>query len=91
MRWITLGLLALIVATQGNLWLGKGSVPHVWNLQRQLDAQLAANDAARERNTRLVAEVNDLKEGLEMVEDRARGELGMVRPDEILVQLTRPR
>jgi cell division protein FtsB len=52
-----------------------------------LHAQQQANDAARARNQRLAAEVNDLKEGLEMVEEKARSELGMVKPDEILVQL----
>jgi cell division protein FtsB len=84
-------LAALLVAVQANLWLGKGSLPYVMSLQRQLDQQNAGNQAARERNARVVAEVSDLKEGLEMVEERARSELGMLRPDEILVQLTKRR
>jgi cell division protein FtsB len=63
----------------------------VWSLQGQLAAQQATNAAARERNARVEAEVSDLKEGLEMVEDKARSELGMLRPDEILVQVTKPR
>jgi cell division protein FtsB len=58
------------------------------SLRKQLVEQQAANDAARERNARVAAEVNDLKEGLEMVEEKARSELGMVRPDEILVQVS---
>lgn len=91
MRWVTVVLAALFVAVQANLWLGKGSLPYVMSLQRQLDLQNAGNQAARERNARVVAEVSDLKEGLEMVEDRARSELGMLRPDEILVQLTKRR
>lgn len=91
MRWVTLALAALIVAVQVDLWLGKSSLPYVWSLQRELDQQLAVNEAARERNARTAAEVSDLKEGLEMVEDKARSELGMLRPDEILVQVTRPR
>jgi cell division protein FtsB len=90
-RWVTLALAALLVAVLANLWLGKGSLPYVWTLQSQLDLQLATNSAARERNARVVAEVNDLKEGLEMVEDKARSELGMLKPDEILVQLTKRR
>ena len=53
--------------------------------------QRAANDEARERNARLSAEVNDLVEGLEMVEERARLDLGMIKPDEILVQVTARR
>jgi cell division protein FtsB len=60
----------------------------VWSLQRQLEAQQARNDALRNRNRAVSAEVADLKEGLEMVEEKARSELGMLRPDEVLVQLT---
>ena len=90
-RWITVVLLALLVAVQAKLWLGKGSLPYVMSLQKQFDQQTATNAGARERNARVIAEVSDLKEGLEMVEDKARSELGMMRPDEILVQLTKRR
>ena len=86
-RWATLVLLVLLAAVQGSLWLGKGSLPHVWSLQRQLESQQARNEALRARNRAVSAEVADLKEGLEMIEERARTELGMVRPDEILVQV----
>ncbi len=88
MRWLTVLLAALCVAVQADLWLGHASVPYVVGLRRQLDMQQATNDEARERNARLEAEVSDLKEGLEMVEEKARSELGMVKPDEILVQVT---
>jgi cell division protein FtsB len=91
MRWATLAILSLLVVVQGDLWFGKGNWPYVMSLRAQLDTQLAANDKARTRNTRAAAEVADLKTGLEMVEDKARSELGMVRPDEILVQVTKPR
>ena len=74
---------------QADLWFGRASLPHVMGLHTQLAAQQATNEAARERNARLSAEVSDLKEGLEMVEEKARSELGMVKPDEILVQVTR--
>jgi cell division protein FtsB len=87
----TAGLVVLIALAQGSLWFGKGSVPHVAGLQNQLREQLATNDAARARNARLAAEVGDLREGLEMVEETARRELGMVREHEILVQYTRRR
>ena len=90
-RWITLVLLALLIAVQAQLWVGKGSLAHVMSLQKQFDEQTATNAGARERNARVIAEVSDLKEGLEMVEDKARSELGMLRPDEILVQLTKRR
>ncbi|MDO9092984.1 MAG: cell division protein FtsB [Rubrivivax sp.] len=88
MKWAPLILVGLLVVVQGDLWFGKGNLPYVWGLQKQLVQQQQANVAARERNARVVAEVSDLKEGLEMVEEKARSELGMVRPDEILVQVT---
>jgi len=89
LRLLTLALAALLLLVQGSLWLGKSSLPYVMGLQSQLTEQLATNEAARARNARLMAEVNDLKEGLEMVEEKARAELGMVRPNEILVQVTK--
>ncbi len=70
------------------LWFGKGGVPRVMELRSKLADQKTANELARERNGQLSAEVRDLKEGLEMVEEKARFELGMVRPDEILVQVS---
>jgi cell division protein FtsB len=91
MKWTPVVLAALLVVVQGDLWFGKGNVPYVMGLQKQVDAQRLANVQLRERNARVLAEVNDLKEGLEMVEEKARSELGMVKPDEILVQLTKPR
>ena len=87
MRWITLGLIALLTLVQAELWFGKGGVPRMLDLQGKLSAQQAANEAAKARNAQLDAEVRDLKEGLEMVEEKARHELGMVKPDEILVQM----
>jgi len=87
MRWSTAALLALLVLVQAQLWLGNGGKPHAMNLELQLARQQATNDAARTRNLRLQAEVRDLREGLEMVEEKARSELGMVKPDEILVQI----
>jgi cell division protein FtsB len=91
MKWPAVVLGALLLVVQGDLWFGKGNLPYVVGLQKQLDAQRVANTAARERNERVRAEVGDLKEGLEMVEEKARAELGMVRADEILVQVTRPK
>jgi len=90
-RWTTLVLAALLVMVQGDLWLGKGNMPYVMSLRKQVEGQRAVNAQLRERNLRVAAEVADLKEGLEMVEEKARSELGMVRPDEILVQVTARR
>jgi cell division protein FtsB len=91
MRWITLALAALLVLVHAELWFGKGGVPRMVELQRKLSAQQATNDSARRRNDQLSAEVSDLKEGLEMVEEKARLELGMIKPDEIFVQLSPAR
>jgi cell division protein FtsB len=90
-RWITLGLAALLVLVQAELWFGKGGVPRMVELQRKLAAQQSTNEQAKRRNAQLAAEVSDLKEGLEMVEEKARFELGMIKPDEIYVQLSPAR
>ena len=91
MRWITLALAALLVLVQAELWFGRGGVPRMVELSAKLEAQKLRNEAARRRNEQLAAEVNDLKEGLEMVEEKARFELGMIKPDEIFVQLSPTR
>jgi cell division protein FtsB len=92
MRALTFTLAALLVAIQYPLWLGKGGWVRVWEHDRQLAAQREKNDALQARNAALDAEVRDLKQGLEAVEERARFELGMIRQDEVFFQLVdRPR
>ena len=86
MRLVPLVLLALIALVQAELWTGRSGVPRVMELQNQVAEQQARNEEARERNARLSAEVRDLQEGLEIIEEKARSELGMVRANEILVQ-----
>jgi cell division protein FtsB len=90
-RFVTAALLALIALVHAELWFGKTGVPRVMELRDKLSEQNARNDVAREHNAQLDAEVRDLKEGLEMVEEKARFELGMVKPDEILIQVTPPK
>jgi cell division protein FtsB len=80
-------LIALLGVVQAQLWLGRGSVRDVAQMQHKLDEQKAQNTLAQQANERLSAEVRDLREGLEMVEEKARSELGMVKPNEILVQI----
>ena len=91
MRFVTLALLALLALVHAELWFGKGGVPRMMDIQSKLAAQRAENDAARQRNAQMDAEVRDLKEGLEMVEEKARFELGMIKPDEIYVQVSAPK
>lgn len=88
-RFIPLALVALLAVLHAQLWVGRGSIPNVSELTQQLSLQREKNDLARQANERLAAEVRDLKEGMEMVEEKARFELGMVKPNEILVQITR--
>ena len=87
-RWPLWLVAALLLAVQAQLWLGKGNLPYTMGLSQQLQAQQAVNTGLRERNREVAAEVTDLRDGLEMLEERARSELGMLKPDEILVQVT---
>ena len=80
-------LLALLVALQYPLWLGKGGWTRVWELDRQLAQQKQANAALKARNEAMDAEVRDLKEGYEAVEEHARLDLGMIRKDEVFYQV----
>ncbi len=91
MRYVSIALVALLALVHAELWFGKGGVPRMMELRARLAEQQVANQTARARNAQLVAEVRDLKEGLEMVEEKARFDLGMIKPDEILIQLSRPR
>jgi len=81
-------LLVLLAIIHVQLWTGRGSVPRVAQMQQELSAQNARNEKAQQANERLAAEVNDLKEGQEMVEERARYELGMLKPNEIYVHVS---
>ncbi|HEY6355311.1 MAG TPA: septum formation initiator family protein [Burkholderiaceae bacterium] len=90
-RIATWMLVALLVLVHLGLWFGKGSLPHVWSQRSLLAAQRVQNDEAQRRNQRMAAEVRDLKAGLEMIEEKARSELGMVRPDEVFVQISPKR
>lgn len=87
-RIVPLVLLALLVAVHAQLWLGQGSVAYVEQLRQDIAEQNAANALVRKENERLAAEVNDLRNGLEMVEFQARSELGMLKPNEIFVQIS---
>ncbi len=88
-RLVPMLLIALLAIVHAQLWIGRGSVPSVNLMQRKLSEQTAKNAQTQIDNERLAAEVKDLKEGLEMVEEKAREELGMVKPNEIFVQIAR--
>jgi cell division protein FtsB len=82
-------LIALLVILHAQLWFGRGSVPSVARMATELETQKQKNGQAQQANDQLAAEVRDLKEGLEMVEEKARLELGMVKPNEIYVQISK--
>jgi len=86
LTWILLGLLLVL---QSQLWIGRGSVPDVMRQQQLLANQRQENQQAQVANQRLMAELRDLREGKEMIEERARREVGMVKSNEIFVQLSR--
>ena len=88
-RVVAVLLIGLLAVVQAQLWLGRGSVGDVAQMQRKLDEQKARNAVAQQANEQLSAEVRDLQEGLEMVEEKARSELGMVKPNEIYVQIVK--
>lgn len=88
-RFLPAILALVLVVLQAQLWLGRGSIPTVAELERKVQEQKLANDKASLVNEQLKAEINDLKEGLHMVEERARNELGMVKPNEIYVQIAK--
>jgi cell division protein FtsB len=87
MKWLTVALVALAVAIQYPLWLGKGGWLRVWEVDQQIGAQREINARLKTRNAALDAEVRDLKQGYEAIEERARSELGMIRQDEIFFQV----
>ncbi len=87
MRIITLLLVALLLLLQYPLWLGRGGWLKVWDLHHQVEAQQQVNGKTQARNAMLDAEVRDLKQGTEAIEERARSQLGMVKADEIFFQI----
>jgi cell division protein FtsB len=80
-------LIALLLLLQYKLWFGDGNLREVWQLQAAIEAQKKENDKLRERNAALEAEVQDLKQGLEAIEERARSELGMIKKGETFYQI----
>lgn len=87
MKLFALAFVVLIAALQTPLWFGKGGWLRVWEISREVDAQHAHNDKLRARNATLAAEVRDLKQGYDAIEERARYSLNMIKPDEMFVQI----
>lgn len=87
MRVITIALALLLVLIQYPLWLGKGGWLRVWDMEHQVAIAHAKVVEQKARNAKLASEVNDLKEGTDAVEERARLELGMLKKGEVFIQI----
>jgi cell division protein FtsB len=87
LKILTLILIALVALLQYPLWLGKGSWLKVWEIDQQVTRQHEINQKLQMRNAALDAEVRDLKQGHEAVEERARSELGMIKQNEIFFHI----
>lgn len=80
-------LIVLLLILQYKLWFGDGNMREVWKLQAAIEEQKKENEKLRERNAALEAEVQDLKQGMEAIEERARNELGMIKKGETFYQI----
>lgn len=87
MKWIVTPLIVLVLILQYQVWVGPGSMAEVKRLSNAVHAQQDQNEKLKERNAALKAEVSDLKQGLEAIEERARSELGMIQRDETFFQI----
>ena len=86
-RFLSFMLVVILAGLQYRIWVGEGSLAEVWRLTQSIEAQSAKNLELRERNQRLHAEVLDLKQGMEAIEERARRELGMIAKGEVFYQI----
>ncbi|HEY0178974.1 MAG TPA: cell division protein FtsB [Dokdonella sp.] len=90
LRYVALVLLILLIALQVRLWTGPGGMREVWLLKQRIAEQKAENAKLKARNETLSAEVEDLKHGDEAIEERARAELGLLKPGETFYQVVEP-
>ncbi|WP_297324941.1 cell division protein FtsB [Nitrosomonas sp.] len=89
MKLLAFILFLLIALMQYPLWFGKASWEKVWQVEQEVTAARENNLMLQNRNNMLEAEVNDLKQGLEAIEERARSDLGMTKQNEILFQIVK--
>jgi len=90
MKWLILTLSVLLLGLQYRLWVGEGSLADVVRLSDGIEVQVQENDRLRERNRILATEVDGLKSGLDAVEERAREDLGMIKPGETFFMVVEP-
>ncbi|HMM65582.1 MAG TPA: cell division protein FtsB [Dokdonella sp.] len=90
LRYVALLLLILLIALEVKLWVGQGGMAEVWRLEKSVAEQKQKNEELKARNDALAAEVANLKDGDEAIEERARSELGLVKPGEKVYQVVEP-
>lgn len=91
MKWLLSLLIVLLLLLQYKLWVGDGGIPEVLHLEKEVEKQQQHKKELEERNASLAAEVKDLKQGQEAIEERARSEMGMIGKDETFYQIIRPQ
>jgi cell division protein FtsB len=91
MRWLIAVLLIILVGLQYRLWISEGSFSHRAALQEKIEIQQAENNRLQERNTVLALEVEALKSGLEVIEERAREQMGMIKEGETFFMIVEPK
>jgi cell division protein FtsB len=91
LRYVALILLILLIALEIKLWAGEGGMRDVWRLEQRLAEQKQQNVKLKQRNEALAAEVEDLKSGKDAIEERARSELGLIKPGETFYQIVEPK
>ena len=91
MKWLAAALLVFVVLLQYRIWLSGSGVPELTRLESAVAAQRSENEQLAERNRQLAAEVRDLKNGMDALEERARSDLGMVAGNETFYQVVPPR
>lgn len=87
MKWLLSLLVVLLFSLQYKLWVGDGSVSEILYLQKEVESQRQHKKELEERNASLAAEVKDLKQGYDAIEERARSEMGMIKKDEVFFQI----
>jgi cell division protein FtsB len=87
MRWLVLVLVVLLGFLQFRLWVGEGSLAELHSLRQRIAETEDELTRLQSRNNALAAEVQDLKTGLDAIEERARSQLGMIRPGEVFLQV----
>lgn len=86
----TITLLCLLAWFQYQLWTGRGSIPNVQAMQEEIRIQQSSNELMQQDNQRVAADILDLRHGQDKMEEIARQELGMIKPNEVFIQYTKP-